>query len=123
MIQAPGPSPLFGLHSKGSPVAQTNFRPRAYSMKHYKCVMRGSRGKLVCFSEPVEGTDNRSKTLAYYRICPFTENYEPVMFYRTRPKGKLGSPQQSSIFHSRKKFYSTGPWTWAVINRCLGSIS
>ncbi len=39
----------------------------------------------MCLSEPVEVTDTNNKTLAYYGICPFTVDYEYVMFYSTGP--------------------------------------
>ncbi len=37
--------------------------------------------KLVCLSRPVKVTVE--KTLTYHEICPFSINYESVMFYST----------------------------------------
>jgi hypothetical protein len=48
--------------------------------------MYGLRNMLVCLSEPVQVTDNNKTTLAYYEICPFSVDYELVMFYRTGPR-------------------------------------
>ncbi len=36
--------------------------------------------ELLCLSTSVKVNNNRKKALAYYKICPFTVNYEPVMF-------------------------------------------
>ncbi len=48
------------------------------------------------------------KTLAYYEICPFSVNYESVMFYDTGPWGiyhktiRIRNLHQNARFHSKK---------------------
>ncbi len=35
----------------------------------------------MCLYKPVQVTDNNNKTLAYYRIRPFSMQYESAMLY------------------------------------------
>jgi hypothetical protein len=41
-------------------------------IKHYRFLMCGFCIKLMCLFTPIEMTENSTKTLAYYRTCPFT---------------------------------------------------
>jgi hypothetical protein len=45
--------------------------------------------KLMCSFTRGKVTDNYNKTLAYYKICPFTAHYEFIMFYRISHCSKL----------------------------------
>ncbi len=61
----------------------------AYTVKHYELEMSVFHGKLACLSKSVKVTGNYKKILAYHVICPFSLNYEFVMFYITGPWGRL----------------------------------
>ncbi len=58
-----------------------------YYKKHYGSVMYIFHSKLVRLYSRVKGTDDRKDT--YYEICPFSANYESVMFYSTGPMGSI----------------------------------
>jgi hypothetical protein len=49
------------------------------TIKHGKFVMYRNCCKLMCWSKPVEVTDNSNKTLVAYRISPFTIHQKYVM--------------------------------------------
>ncbi len=79
-----------------------NKTPGACSIKHERFVIYGFRSKLMCLSKLVFLFKlvylsklvclssqwkclTIEKTLAYYKICKISLNYESVMFYSTRP--------------------------------------
>ncbi len=51
-------------------------------LKHYRFVMYIIRSKVVCLPKPVKVTDQK-KTLAYFKICSSSVNYESAIFYST----------------------------------------
>jgi hypothetical protein len=55
------------------------------TIKHLILVMHRFCIKVISLSEPVEVTDNGSKTVIYYRLFPFSTRYESEMFYSTGP--------------------------------------
>ncbi len=63
----------------------TNIRPGASSTKRYRFVMYGFCSKLMCLYKLVCLSLTIEKTLAFYKIYPFFENYESRMFYSTGP--------------------------------------
>ncbi len=49
--------------------------------------MYGLHRKLKCLSKLRNVTDTNSKTLAYYKICPFTLYYKSIIVYNTGHQG------------------------------------
>ncbi len=93
--------------------------------------MCGFCSKLVSLSKPVKETDTRKDT-AYYKICLFSGNYEPVMFYNMPKMPKryqdiITSLKKCDLIHNNDsyKFSHTkdGSWSQTFLQNALQFLS
>ncbi len=68
------------------------------------------RSKLVSLLAQASVFVQAKKTLAYYKICPFSVNYESKMFYGTGPRAVFTTLHFLRNLQMNPISYSVSPW-------------